>query len=161
MDALTARLRREHPNIYPPNGGLTFSIVPLQEQVVGDVRRSLLVLTASVAFVLLIACANVANLLLSRALARERRGGAARRDGRGPRRESRVQFLTESVLLALLGGGLGLLLTAAMLAGHPRARQRERAAPGRDRARTRASCCSRSSCRSCRRSSSGSCRRCV
>src|SRR5918994_149586 len=65
LDTLTARLRRDFPATYPPNSGLTFSIVPLQEQVVGDVRRSLLVLIGSVAFVLLIACANVANLLLS------------------------------------------------------------------------------------------------
>src|ERR671912_1066244 len=64
LDALTARLRRDYPAEYPPNGGLTFSVVPLQEQVVGDVRRSLLILMGSVAFVLLIACANVANLLL-------------------------------------------------------------------------------------------------
>ena len=46
MDGITARLRRDHPDFYPPNGGLTFSIVPLQEQVVGDVRRSLLMLVA-------------------------------------------------------------------------------------------------------------------
>ncbi len=72
MDALTARLRRDYPAMYPPNGGLTFSVVPLQEQVVGDARRPVLLLMASVALVLLIACANVASLLLSRALARQR-----------------------------------------------------------------------------------------
>jgi hypothetical protein len=44
MDTITARLRRDYPEVYPPNGGLTFSIVPLQEQVVGDVRRTLFVL---------------------------------------------------------------------------------------------------------------------
>src|SRR5215469_16538621 len=71
MDAITAGLRREFPENYPPNGGLTFSILPLLEQVVGNVRRSLWVLLGSVGFVLLIACANVANLMLSRALARQ------------------------------------------------------------------------------------------
>ena len=59
MDAITARLRALHPQIYPPRGGLTFDIVPLQEQVVGDVRHSIVVLGGAVALVLAIACANV------------------------------------------------------------------------------------------------------
>ena len=72
MDMITARLRRDFPEVYPPNGGLTFSVVPLLEQVVGGMRRPLGILLGAVGFVLLIACANVANLLLSRALARQR-----------------------------------------------------------------------------------------
>ena len=58
MDTLTALLRHDHPEVYPPNGGLTFGILPLMEQVVGDTRRTLYLLLAAVSFVLLIACAN-------------------------------------------------------------------------------------------------------
>lgn len=109
MDTITARLRREFPENYPANGGLTFSIVPLLEQVVGNVRRSLWVLLGSVGFVLLIACANVANLMLSRAVARQQE--IAVRTALGASRWQVVrQLLTESLLLSLCGGALGIFI---------------------------------------------------
>ena len=110
MDALTTRLRRDYPKFYPPNGGLTFAIVPLGEQVVGDARRSMLILMGAVSFVLLIACANVTSLLLSRALARQRE--IAIRTALGAERWQIVrQLLTESLALGLLGGALGVILS--------------------------------------------------
>ncbi|HEY2391459.1 MAG TPA: ABC transporter permease [Candidatus Angelobacter sp.] len=109
MDTITARLRQSHPEVYPANGGLTFIILPLLEQVVGNVRHTLWLLLAAVACVLLIACVNVANLLLSRALGRQREIALRTAVGATVGRIIR-QLLTESILLAICGGVLGIFL---------------------------------------------------
>jgi putative ABC transport system permease protein len=107
-------LSKSLTDIYPPilapyMSGMTIPIVPFSEEVVGRSRRLLLVLTATVAIVLLIGCGDVANLILTRSSSRQREIAIRSSLGAGPERIVR-QLLTEALILAAAGGALGLLL---------------------------------------------------
>jgi predicted permease len=113
LDAFTADLRRNYPDNYP--GSFGAKVFALQDQVVGGMRKGLGILLGAVAFVLLIACANLATMLLARASARERELAIRVALGAGRWRLLR-QMLTESVLLSLVGGAGGVLLAIWALA---------------------------------------------
>lgn len=109
LDAFAAQIREQYPVDYPARGGWAPTLIPLQQDLVGGVRATLLTILGAVGIVLLIACANIAGLLLARASARQRELAVRRALGSGRVRLARL-LLTESLVLSICGGALGLLL---------------------------------------------------
>ena len=109
--AETSRIAKQLENEFPINKGIGAKVVPLREQLVGNVRPALLILLGAVAFVLLIACVNVANLILARATAREQEFAVRSALG-ADRKRLAGQLLLESVPIALAGGIGGILFAS-------------------------------------------------
>lgn len=120
MSTIAARIAEEYPDF---NGYWGANVVPVRDQISGELRPALLILFGAVAFVLLIACANVSSLLLARASAREREIAVRTAMGASPWRIA-SQLLTESAVLALIGGAIGVALaiwgTDLLLAASPK-----------------------------------------
>jgi len=110
LDNLISSWRQQYPDSYPSTAGFGAKIYPLHEQVIGGMRTGLAILLGAVVFVLLIACANLATMLLARASAREREFAIRSALGAGLGRLLR-QTLTESILLGASGGVGGVILS--------------------------------------------------
>src|SRR5262245_623998 len=110
LDAIAAGLAQQHPKVYE-NSSLKFHLVPLHQDLARNAKPAILALLGAVGFVLLIACANVANLVLTRTDTRTKELAIRCAMGAGRRRILR-QLITENLLLALLGGAGGLLVAA-------------------------------------------------
>jgi putative ABC transport system permease protein len=115
LATIASRLEREHPDAYPRASGYGIAVAPLQDDLTRRARTTFLVLLGAAGFVLLIACANVANLLLARLLKLERELAIRAALGAGKARLIR-QLLTESILLSLAGGAIGLAFAPTALA---------------------------------------------
>lgn len=110
MDAIASRIEKEYPK---SNGGIGARLISLRDYLVGDARQGQLLLMSAVALVLLIACVNVANLVLARSLSRDREIAVRAALGAGRGRLVR-QFFTECLLLSFIGGTAGLAVAATL-----------------------------------------------